>query len=132
MLIYCDSVVLIYWLDGTGPFRHRAALRITALQSSGDQIAISDLTRLECRVRPLPGVQCPRLARRLYRRSHPCRSRCHLCLVFRRSSIMRRRALILAALVGAVALLTTDSLFVTSSAQPGKVDPPAGPAAHAA
>jgi predicted nucleic acid-binding protein len=50
MLIYCDSVILIYWLDQVGPFHVRARNRIAALQAAGDRAAISDLTRLECRV----------------------------------------------------------------------------------
>ena len=50
MLIYCDSGILIYWLDQVGPFHLRAENRMLALQVAGDRIAISDLTRLECRV----------------------------------------------------------------------------------
>ena len=50
MRIYCDSVILIYWLDQVGPFHLRAEKRMQILQSAGDQIAITDLTRLECRV----------------------------------------------------------------------------------
>lgn len=50
MLIYCDSGVLIYWLDQVGPFHLRAERRIQALFGGGDGIAISDLTRLECKV----------------------------------------------------------------------------------
>jgi predicted nucleic acid-binding protein len=50
MLIDCDSAVLIYWLDQVGPFHLRAEARMTALQSAGDHVAVSDLTRLECRV----------------------------------------------------------------------------------
>ena len=53
MLIYCDSVILIYYLDATGSFHIRARNRLMALCAAGDQIAISDLTRLECRVRPV-------------------------------------------------------------------------------
>ena len=53
MLIYCDSVILIYFLDAVGPFNSRAVSRLAALQSSGDSIAVSELTRLECRVKPL-------------------------------------------------------------------------------
>jgi uncharacterized protein len=53
MLIYLDSAILIYYLDGTGPFQVRAANRLTALQVAGDQVALSDLTRLECRVKPI-------------------------------------------------------------------------------
>ena len=50
MLIYCDSVILIYWLDQVGPFHLRAENRMLAVQTAGDRVAISDLTRLECRV----------------------------------------------------------------------------------
>jgi predicted nucleic acid-binding protein len=50
MLIYCDSGILIYCLDQVGPFHLRAATRIQALLAAGDRMAISDLTRLECRV----------------------------------------------------------------------------------
>ncbi len=50
MLIYCDSAILIYWLDQVGPFHQRSERRMQALLAAGDRIAISDLTRLECRV----------------------------------------------------------------------------------
>ena len=53
MLVYCDSVILIYFLDHAGPFNVRAANRLAMLAKSGDQVVISDLVRLECRVRPL-------------------------------------------------------------------------------
>lgn len=50
MVVYCDSVILIYWLDQIGPFHLRAENRMQILQAAGDEIAMSDLTRLECRV----------------------------------------------------------------------------------
>src|SRR5277367_5482366 len=50
MLIYCDSGILIYRLDQVGPFHLRAETRIQALLAAGDRVAVSDLTRLECRV----------------------------------------------------------------------------------
>ncbi len=53
MLIYCDSVIVIYLLDTIGPFQARAQARIAALRAAGDRIAGSDLVRLECRVKPL-------------------------------------------------------------------------------
>jgi predicted nucleic acid-binding protein len=53
MLIYCDSVILIYFLDTVGPFNVRAVSRMAAMQIAGDRAAFSDLTRLECRVKPL-------------------------------------------------------------------------------
>ena len=53
MLIYLDSAILIYSFDGIGPFQSRAGNRLTTLRAAGDQVAVSDLTRLECRVKPL-------------------------------------------------------------------------------
>lgn len=53
MLIYCDSMILIYLLDTVGPLHLRAVARLAAMQHDGDTLAFSDLTRLECRVRPL-------------------------------------------------------------------------------
>ncbi len=63
MLIYCDSAILIYFLDSAGSLYQRAANRLAALHSAGDQIAISDLTRLECRVKPIRDGDMPRLIR---------------------------------------------------------------------
>jgi uncharacterized protein len=51
MLVYCDSVIPIYFYDHTGPFHLRATTRLTALAAAGDHIAVSDLVRLECRVK---------------------------------------------------------------------------------
>jgi predicted nucleic acid-binding protein len=53
MLVYCDSVILMYYFDHTGAFNARAVSRLTALWAGGDRIAISDLVRLEYRVKPL-------------------------------------------------------------------------------
>jgi uncharacterized protein len=53
VLIYLDSVILIYALDHVGPFQTRADNRLRAIVAAGDQIAISDLTRLECRIKPI-------------------------------------------------------------------------------
>jgi predicted nucleic acid-binding protein len=62
VLIYCDSVILIYFLDHTGPLQVRAAQRPAALWAAGDRVAVSDLTRLECRVHPLRHGDAARLA----------------------------------------------------------------------
>jgi predicted nucleic acid-binding protein len=53
MRVYLDSVILIYLFDHTGPFNLRATSRLAALVTAGDAIAVSDLSRLECRVRPI-------------------------------------------------------------------------------
>jgi predicted nucleic acid-binding protein len=53
MKIYVDSVILIYYYDYTGPFNIRATNRIDALIAAGGEISVSDLVRLECRVKPV-------------------------------------------------------------------------------
>lgn len=53
MVIYGDSVILIYYLEGAPSFKARASARLLALWGGGDILAISDLVRLECRTRPL-------------------------------------------------------------------------------
>jgi predicted nucleic acid-binding protein len=53
MLIYSDSVILIYFFDHTGPFNVRATAHLTSLAAAQDRLAISDLVRLEYRVKPL-------------------------------------------------------------------------------
>jgi predicted nucleic acid-binding protein len=53
MLIYCDSVILIYFFDHVGALQVRAANRLAAIHTAGDRIAVSDLVRMECRVMPV-------------------------------------------------------------------------------
>jgi predicted nucleic acid-binding protein len=53
MLVYLDSVIVIYRVEGAPPFRARATARLAALTAAGDQAVVSDLTSLECRVKPI-------------------------------------------------------------------------------
>ncbi len=53
VLIYLDSVIVIYFLDANDQFHQQAAKRLAALRAAGDEIAVSDMTRLECRVQPI-------------------------------------------------------------------------------
>jgi predicted nucleic acid-binding protein len=53
MLVYLDSVIVIYAIEGPPPFQARARARIASLTAAGDQAAVSDLTALECRVKPI-------------------------------------------------------------------------------
>ncbi|HET6879865.1 MAG TPA: PIN domain-containing protein [Pirellulales bacterium] len=53
MLVYCDSVILIYFFDHTGHFNVRATSRLAALAAANDRIAFTDLVRLEYRIAPL-------------------------------------------------------------------------------
>ena len=52
-MIYFDSVIVIYLIDHTGTFQTRAKKRLAISMAANDPIAISDLTRLECRVKPI-------------------------------------------------------------------------------
>jgi predicted nucleic acid-binding protein len=63
MLIYLDSAIPIYYFDYVGPYQVRAAQRLAVLLAAGDEIAVSDLTRLECRVKPLRAGDTLRLAK---------------------------------------------------------------------
>jgi len=62
MLVYCDSVIVMYFFDHVGPFNVRATNRLAALAAAGDSIAISDLVRLEYRVKPLKNGDSTKLA----------------------------------------------------------------------
>jgi predicted nucleic acid-binding protein len=53
MRIYCDSVILIYYLEGAPSFKARATARLTALWNAGDVVVTSDLVRLECQMLPI-------------------------------------------------------------------------------
>jgi len=53
MTIYLDSVIAIYLLDHSGSFLARAEARLAALEAANDEVAFSELSRLECRVRPI-------------------------------------------------------------------------------
>ncbi len=53
MRVYCDSVVVIYYLEGAPTFRARATVKLGVLWSVGDILVVSDLVRLECRILPI-------------------------------------------------------------------------------
>ncbi len=53
MLVYLDTVICIYAVEGSPSFQARASTRLAAMRTVGDQPAISDLTWLECRVKPI-------------------------------------------------------------------------------
>lgn len=53
MRVYLDSVIVIYLVEGASSFQARARVHLAALTSAGHQVAVSDLTRLECRVKPI-------------------------------------------------------------------------------
>lgn len=49
MLIYLDSNIVIYLIEQPAQFGPRASMRLAEMTAGGDRIAVSDLTRLECR-----------------------------------------------------------------------------------
>ena len=53
MIVYLDSVIVIYLIEGPDPFRVRAEARLAQITAANDQVATSHLTRLECRVKPI-------------------------------------------------------------------------------
>ncbi len=53
MLVYLDSVLCIYAVEGAPTFQARARARLATMRAAGDQPALSDLTWLECRVKPI-------------------------------------------------------------------------------
>jgi predicted nucleic acid-binding protein len=62
MLVYFDSVIIIYLFAHVGALNVRAVHRLTALEAAADTIAVSDLSRLECRVHPIKMGDSARLA----------------------------------------------------------------------
>jgi predicted nucleic acid-binding protein len=52
MLVYLDSVIIIYAIEGKAPFRSRALTHLANLQSAGHGFAASALSRQECRMKP--------------------------------------------------------------------------------
>jgi predicted nucleic acid-binding protein len=53
MLVHLDTVICIYAVDGAPFFQTRARARLTTMQAASDEPAISDLTWLECRAKPI-------------------------------------------------------------------------------
>lgn len=62
MLIYLDSDVVIYLIEQSPTWGPKAAARIAAALANRDELAVSDLTRLECRVQPIATANHTRLA----------------------------------------------------------------------
>src|SRR6266404_5805502 len=62
MLVYLDTVICIYSVEGAPSFQARARARLAAMQAAGDQPAISDLSWLECRVKPIRMADAAALA----------------------------------------------------------------------
>src|SRR5919199_5796843 len=53
MILFLDTNLVIYVVEGNPTFAPKAVLRLAAAQLAGDSFMISDLTRMECLVGPL-------------------------------------------------------------------------------
>ena len=52
MIVYLDANVVIYFIEKTPVWGPKAAARIGRLSAASDQVAVSDIARLECLVGP--------------------------------------------------------------------------------
>jgi predicted nucleic acid-binding protein len=53
MIVFLVSVIVIYLIEGPEPFRTLARAQLTQVAAASDQLATSQLTRLECRIKPI-------------------------------------------------------------------------------
>jgi predicted nucleic acid-binding protein len=53
VLVYLDTCIFIYWIEGPAPFDTRVRSHLATLQAAGHTFAISEFSRLECLVKPL-------------------------------------------------------------------------------
>jgi uncharacterized protein len=51
--VFLDSNIVIYLIEQPAEWGPRASLRAEAILEAGDRMVVSDLVRMECRVRPL-------------------------------------------------------------------------------
>jgi predicted nucleic acid-binding protein len=51
--MYLDSVIVIYAIEGAPAFKTRAQTHLAGLLAAGDRLAISALSRQECRMKPI-------------------------------------------------------------------------------
>ena len=62
MIVFLDSVVVIYFFENPPVWGIKAMARITALQAAGDSFAVTEPIRMECLVGPYQTGDLPRLA----------------------------------------------------------------------
>lgn len=53
MIVYWDTNCVIYLLEQNPSWSKKAKVRLTALETAGDEVGVSDLSRAECLVGPL-------------------------------------------------------------------------------
>jgi predicted nucleic acid-binding protein len=57
MIVYLDTMIVIYAVENPAVWGPKATARLTALRAGGDSFMLSDLTRMECLVGPLKAGQ---------------------------------------------------------------------------
>ena len=53
MRVYLDSCIIIYFTEGGADMQERIGRRLLSTEGNGPSIVFTDLSRLECRVKPL-------------------------------------------------------------------------------
>ncbi len=53
MRLYLDASTVIFLIEGGPPLREKVRARLRRSVDAGDELVASDLTRFECRIRPL-------------------------------------------------------------------------------
>jgi predicted nucleic acid-binding protein len=53
VMIYLDTCIFIYWIEGPAPLDALVRTDLAGLQAVGHRFAASEFTRLECLVKPL-------------------------------------------------------------------------------
>ncbi len=62
MIVFLDTNIVIYLVEGPAGFGPRAVSHLTGLRSAGHSFAVSDLVRVECRVHPIRHANATLLA----------------------------------------------------------------------
>lgn len=53
MIVCLDSNIVIYMIEAVPVWAAKADARVAAIQAAGDEVAVCDLARLECLLKPL-------------------------------------------------------------------------------
>jgi predicted nucleic acid-binding protein len=61
-MVFLDSSIVIYYVEQPATWGPKASDRLTALQASGEQFAVTELVRMECLVGPIKAGDAAMLA----------------------------------------------------------------------
>jgi len=62
VIVFLDTNIVIYLIEGPPGFGRRAVNYLTSLRSGGHSFAVSDLVRVECRIHPIRRADATLLA----------------------------------------------------------------------